>query len=51
MKMAAFYAGVKTPPFIFAFNDADIEEVLFKFIGLPFFTCLLSFPNLINLFS
>lgn len=27
MKMAAYYAGVRTPAFVFAFNDADIEEV------------------------
>jgi hypothetical protein len=27
MKMAAHYAGVRTPPFVFAFTDADIEEV------------------------
>lgn len=27
MKMAAYYAGVRTPAFVFAYNDADIEEV------------------------
>jgi D-alanine-D-alanine ligase len=25
MKMAAFYCGVKTPAFIFAYSDKDIE--------------------------
>jgi hypothetical protein len=27
MKMAAYYAGVDTSPFVFAYNDADVEEV------------------------
>lgn len=28
MKMIAYYYGVKTPAFIFAYNDADIEEAI-----------------------